>query len=158
MEKGPTPWPLRVQTCAAHQPPGLREWRAHRGSGARKVYASALRFLYRKTLHVDWPIEHIPLPKEEHKLPVVLSRSEVERLLASVMSLKHRLMVMLLYATGLLVAELTHMQVGDLDRQRRPTIGLLRATAVIRHLAHKMRFRNTGGLPRCRCIRRSGRD
>jgi len=91
---------------------------AHLGSGARKVYACALRFLYHKTLHVDWPIEHIPLPKEEHKLPVVLSRTEVERLLAAVVSLKYRLMLMLLYATGLRVAELTHLQVGDIDRQR----------------------------------------
>ena len=33
IEMGPTLWPLRVQTCAAHQPPGLREWRGHRGGG-----------------------------------------------------------------------------------------------------------------------------
>jgi site-specific recombinase XerD len=88
------------------------------GSGAIKVYACALRFLYHKTLHVDWSIERIPLPKEEHKLPVELSQAEVERLLASVVSLKHRLMLMLLYAAGLRVSELTHLQVDDIDRQR----------------------------------------
>ena len=90
----------------------------HIGSGTRKVTACALRFLYHKTRHVDWDIDYIPLPKEEHKLPVVLSPSEVERLLAAVVGLKHRLMLMLLYATGLRVAELTHLAVGDIDRER----------------------------------------
>ncbi len=90
----------------------------HLGSGARRVNAYALKFLYHKTLHVDWSIGYIPLPKEAHKLPVVLSRFEVERLLACVVSLKHRLMLMLLYAGGLRVAELTHLEVGDIDRER----------------------------------------
>jgi len=88
------------------------------GSGARKVTACALRFLYHKTLHVDWSIDYIPLPKEERKLPVVLSPSEVERLFAAIVSVKQRLMLMLLYATGLRVSELTHLQVGDIDRER----------------------------------------
>ncbi len=80
-------------------------------SGTRTVIACALRFLYRKTLHVDWDIDYIPLPREERKLPVVLSQAEVTRLFAAVVSLKHRLMLMLLYATGLRVSELIHLQV-----------------------------------------------
>jgi len=90
----------------------------HLGSGGRRVNACALRFLYHKTLKVDWSIDYIPLPKDERKLPVVLSQAEVERLFAAVVSLKHLLMLMLLYATGLRAAELTHLQVGDIDRER----------------------------------------
>jgi site-specific recombinase XerD len=90
----------------------------HLGSGARRVNACALRFLYHKMLHVDWSIDYIPLPKDERKLPVVLSRAEVERLFAAVVSLKYRLMLMLLYAGGLRVSEMTHLAVGDLDRER----------------------------------------
>ena len=90
----------------------------HLGSGARIVNACALRFLYHKTLHVNWSIEHIPLAKEERKLPVVLSQAEVERLLATVVGLKHRLMLELLYVAGLRVSELTHLEVGDIDRER----------------------------------------
>jgi len=88
------------------------------GSGARRVNACALRFLYHKTLKVDWSIDYIPLPREERKLPVVLSQSEVERLLAATVGLKHRAMLMLLYAAGLRVSELTHLEVGDIDRER----------------------------------------
>src|SRR6202049_3487456 len=37
----------------------------------------ALRFFYHHTLHRDWMIEHIPYPRHEQKLPVVLSPAEV---------------------------------------------------------------------------------
>ena len=33
----------------------------------------ALRFFYHQTLHRNWMIEHIPYPRHEQKLPVVLS-------------------------------------------------------------------------------------
>ena len=32
----------------------------------------ALRFFYHHSLHRDWMIEHIPYPRHEQKLPVVL--------------------------------------------------------------------------------------
>jgi site-specific recombinase XerD len=88
------------------------------GSGWRKVNACALRFLYHKTLHVSWDIDHIPLPKTERKLPVVLSQTEVVRLCAAAVGPKQQLMLMLLYAAGLRVLELTHLEVDDIDRQR----------------------------------------
>ena len=85
---------------------------------SRIVTACALRFLYFKTLKVDWSIEHIPLAKRERKLPVVLSRAEVEGFLEAVVSLKHRTMLMTIYSAGLRVSELTHLQVNDIDRER----------------------------------------
>ena len=55
------------------------------------IAVSALRFLYRVTLHKDWTLpDIIPAPKKPQKLPVVLSREEVLQFLASVPSLKHR--------------------------------------------------------------------
>lgn len=88
------------------------------GSNTRRVYVCALRFLYHKTLRVDWSIDHIPLPREEHRLPVVLSKGEVERLLDAVVSLKHRTILMLLYGSGLRVSELANLQICDLDFER----------------------------------------
>jgi site-specific recombinase XerD len=88
------------------------------GNSYRIVIACALRFLYFKTLKVDWSIDYIPLAKREKKLPVVLSRAEVERFLAAVTSLRHRAMLMTIYSAGLRVSELTHLQVQDIDRER----------------------------------------
>ena len=37
----------------------------------------ALRFLYRVSLQKEWAVEQIPFPRQEKKLPVVLSLGEV---------------------------------------------------------------------------------
>jgi len=89
------------------------------GPGTRVVVAAALRFLYHKTLKVDWPIDYIPRAKRNAKLPVVLSQTEVTRFLAAAIGLRHRAMLMTLYGTGLRVSELTHLAVGDIDRARK---------------------------------------
>ncbi len=49
------------------------------------------------------------------KLPVVLSPDEVTRLIEGASSLKHRTMLMVLYATGLRRAELARLKVSDID-------------------------------------------
>jgi len=105
-------------------PDDIREYFRHvteelkLGNGRRITIACALRFLYFKTLKVDWSIEHIPLAKEEKKLPVVLSPAEIEQFFAALLSLKHRAMFMTIYSAGLRVSELTHLQVQDIDRER----------------------------------------
>ena len=78
----------------------------------------ALRFLYRTTLGKDWVIKHIPYPRREKKLPVVLDVEEVRQLLPAVDSLKHRTVLMTLYAAGLRLSEATHLMVTDIDSRR----------------------------------------
>ncbi|MGI8785884.1 MAG: tyrosine-type recombinase/integrase [Acidobacteriota bacterium] len=78
----------------------------------------ALRFLYRVTLGKDWAIEHIPFPRQERKLPVVLSPGEVTRFLDAVTNLKHRAILMTAYAAGLRTSEVIQLRVGDIDSQR----------------------------------------
>jgi integrase/recombinase XerD len=41
----------------------------------------ALRFFYHDVLHQKWMIEHIPYPRYEQKLPVILSPTEIAALL-----------------------------------------------------------------------------
>jgi integrase len=78
----------------------------------------ALRFLYRVTLERDWAVSHIPFPRTERKLPVVLSPSEVLQFLNSVTSLKYRAILMTAYGAGLRLSEVTHLRVCDIDSQR----------------------------------------
>lgn len=85
----------------------------------RTLNACALRFLYHKTLKVDWSVDHIPLPRRPRKLPVVLSPAEVQRFLAAIVGLKQRAMVMTLYGAGLRVSELIHLKPEDIDRERK---------------------------------------
>ena len=78
----------------------------------------ALRFFYRVCLGKTWMIEHIPFPKQPKRLPVVLSRQEVTRLFEAVRNVKHRTILMTLYASGARVAEALALQVRDIDSGR----------------------------------------
>ena len=83
------------------------------------IAVSALRFLYRVTLHKDWTLpDIIPAPKKPQKLPVVLSREEVLQFLASVPSLKHRAILTTCYAAGLRISEAVSLKPTAIDSQR----------------------------------------
>jgi site-specific recombinase XerD len=74
-----------------------------------------LRFLYRVTLPRPRHVEMIPFGKRPKKLPTVLCTNEVEQLLACVKSLKHRTLLLTLYAAGLRLGEATSLQIPDID-------------------------------------------
>lgn len=79
---------------------------------------SALRFLYEKTLHRPWMVEYIPYPKKPRKLPIILSREEVDTLIRAPRHFKHRVILATLYTTGLRVSELCRLQGTDIDSGR----------------------------------------
>ncbi len=78
----------------------------------------ALRFLYTVTLQQPWRVETIAFPRRPKRLPAVLSREEVSRLLEAVPNRKHRLVLMTMYSAGLRVSEATHLRVADIDSAR----------------------------------------
>lgn len=78
----------------------------------------ALRFLYRVTLHKEWVVEGVVCPKQEKKLPVVLSPAEVSQFFEAITSLKHRAILMTAYAAGLRISEVTGLRIEDIDSKR----------------------------------------
>jgi integrase/recombinase XerD len=79
---------------------------------------SALRFLFVKTLRRPYVQVDLPRPKTEKRLPTVLSREEVGRLIDSASNLLHYAILMTLYATGLRRAEVCRLKVANIDSQR----------------------------------------
>ncbi|MBD3281168.1 tyrosine-type recombinase/integrase, partial [Candidatus Uhrbacteria bacterium] len=53
--------------------------------------------------------------KRSKKLPVVLSREEIELIINSITNHKHRIMIALAYGAGLRVSEIVRLRVGDVD-------------------------------------------
>jgi site-specific recombinase XerD len=90
----------------------------HASASYLRQTIAALRFVYRVTLDNADVVADIPWPKQPRRLPVVLSRQEVARLLAAAVNLKHRAMLMTAYGAGLRLGELTHLRTGDIDRER----------------------------------------
>jgi integrase len=87
--------------------------------GTVEIRMSALRFLYRKTLkRRDLTFDDLPFPKTPRKLPTVLSREEVTRLIEAPSNLMHRTILMVLYGTGMRRTEASLLKVSDIDSQR----------------------------------------
>jgi len=82
------------------------------------VTVNGLRFFYHTTLKRDRTAFTIPSPRQSGKLPVVLSREEVHRVLANAANQKHRTMLMTKYAAGLRLSEVLHLQVHHIDSAR----------------------------------------
>ena len=102
----------------------VRQYQAHLFTD-RKLEAvsvaqqvSALRFFFLKTLKRPWLVDDMPVPKQPIRLPEVLSREEVERLIQSAASPLHRIWLLLLYATGIRREELVQLKIGDIDSDR----------------------------------------
>ena len=78
----------------------------------------ALRFFYTQTLNQKVAIERIPFPRGEKKLPLILSREEMKRLLDAARPLHHRALLAVMYGCGLRVSEVAHLKVSDIDSTR----------------------------------------
>ena len=69
-------------------------------------------------LEREWSVTNVPTPKREKKLPVVLSRKEVLKILAKITVLRHRACLTLCYCCGLRLQEVCNVKVTDIDRDR----------------------------------------
>ncbi|MCA9302136.1 tyrosine-type recombinase/integrase [Candidatus Nomurabacteria bacterium] len=75
---------------------------------------NSIKFYYRNVLKNTKKIE-VQLAKKPKSLPIVLSRSEVEKILKSPKNAKHRLLLALAYGAGLRVSEVVSLKIQDLD-------------------------------------------
>jgi integrase/recombinase XerD len=77
-----------------------------------------IKFFYEYTLHRDWPTLSFVRPAHERKLPVVLSRKEVCRILGCLRQPHYRVCLSTIYACGLRLQEGVQLQVADIDGAR----------------------------------------
>lgn len=78
------------------------------------VFLSALRFAYSAILNKD-VTAGIKRPKKEKKIPAVLTKDELKKLLNTIPTKKSKLMVSLTYACGFRVSELINLKASDLN-------------------------------------------
>jgi site-specific recombinase XerD len=90
----------------------------HASYGVLNMTYCALKFIYTVTLERPWEVEKIPRVKRPVKMPVILDKGEVRRLIALTENLKHKAILMMAYSSGLRISEVAHLKVGDLDTAR----------------------------------------
>jgi len=69
----------------------------------------ALKFFYENVLNEKFD-EGLPLAKKDLKLPVVLSREEINRMIKVTNNIKHKLILMFLYYAGLRLDEVRNLK------------------------------------------------
>ena len=79
---------------------------------------AALRFFFVRTLKRHEFRQELPYPKEQRRLPAVLSLEEVGRLIDAASNLKHRAVLMTLYGTGMRRTEVSQLKVSHVDSRR----------------------------------------
>ncbi|MEA3432062.1 MAG: phage integrase N-terminal SAM-like domain-containing protein, partial [candidate division WOR-3 bacterium] len=78
---------------------------------------NALKFYYGTMLKRKFAYE-VKRPRKDKKLPVVLSKEEVAKILSSVDNVKHKAILMLVYSAGLRVGEAVKLKPEDIDSKR----------------------------------------
>jgi integron integrase len=87
-------------------------------SSTHRQALAALLYLYRRVFGIELPwMTGIGRPRAQIPVPVVLSREEVARLLATI-DPRHRLVASVLYGAGLRLSECLTLRVKDIDFDR----------------------------------------
>ena len=86
-----------------------------RSTATISLTASALRYFLSEVL--DRPVGKIKIPKREKTLPEVLTKEEVDQIIKIAPSPKSKLIIRLMYTTGLRVSEAVSLRRQDIDFQ-----------------------------------------
>jgi len=78
------------------------------------IFLSALKYAFSNILKKDITYG-IKRPKKEKRIPSVLTKEEVKRLMDSIVSKKSKLMISFIYACGFRVSELVNLKIKDLN-------------------------------------------
>lgn len=82
------------------------------------LFLSAIKYAYSNILKRDITLG-IRRPKREKRLPTVLTKDEIKKMLSNIETRKSKLMVSLLYACGMRVSEILNLKIDDLNFDER---------------------------------------
>jgi integrase/recombinase XerD len=87
-------------------------------ASTRNQTRCGLKFFYEVTVRRPQAALSVPVAPQPQKLPAILSREEVTRLIEATTTLRHRVLLMVTYGGGLRLSEVTHLHHEDLDHER----------------------------------------
>jgi site-specific recombinase XerD len=79
---------------------------------------NAIKFYLEHVKKGERKVYYLDRPRNEWKLPVVLSEDEIALLLKHTKNIKHRCLLLLLYSAGLRISELLNLSWNDIDPDR----------------------------------------
>lgn len=87
-------------------------------TNTQRNYHSAIKKFYDVCLGQKEKFKYIPYARQDGKLPIVLSVDEIQKMFSVCENLKHKVILSLLYSTGMRVSELINLKWHHIDRSR----------------------------------------
>ncbi|HCW32469.1 MAG: integrase/recombinase y4qK [Candidatus Peregrinibacteria bacterium GW2011_GWF2_39_17] len=78
------------------------------------LYLCSIKFFYREIQQIKQDF-HLKFAKKPTRLPFVLSRNEIQKIINTISNFKHRLLISLAYGAGLRVSEVIHLKIKDVQ-------------------------------------------
>lgn len=79
---------------------------------------SAIQKFYKNVLMESWNIAKIPRPRKSKKLPSILSRQDIIKIIEHTANIKQQAMLLMIYVTGMRLSEAAHIKITDIDSDR----------------------------------------
>jgi site-specific recombinase XerD len=105
--------------------PNLKAYIAYLGTrgyaaSSMNLAISAVKFFYSQVFGGGKnPAGFVKRPKKDSRLPPVLSKPEIRKIVGAADNIKHRLLLMIVYSAGLRVSEAVALKMEDIDFQRK---------------------------------------
>lgn len=90
----------------------------HYSEKTQNQYISAIKTFYIKMYNINHEIEHIERPISGRKLPRIIAKDDVKKILRGTKNLKHRVVLSLIYSLGLRKSELINLKIRDVNFTR----------------------------------------
>ena len=80
-----------------------------------KMAAQSIAFFFKQVLLKPYQIPRVLYPAHENKLPAVMSAAEVKLIIDSIKNPKHKIIISLLYSTGMRLSEAANLKIEHID-------------------------------------------
>ena len=90
----------------------------HLSDASCRLYRHAIRFFYVEVLRQEAFDVKLQVPKRKQRIPELLLRTEIVRILNACATLKHRTLLLTCYGCGLRVSELVKLKLQHIDGER----------------------------------------
>ena len=87
-------------------------------AASHRAALCAIKYFYKEVGHQSRKLDNVEYPHKQQHLPTVYSQEEMQRLFNACDNIKHKVILSLLYSTGLRVSELINLKWADIDRSR----------------------------------------
>jgi integrase/recombinase XerD len=79
---------------------------------------SAIQKFFKNIVNLPWDLKKLPRPRKEKKLPSILSKEDVVKIIQAAPTFKQQVILTFIYVTGARLSEAIHVKIEDIDSNR----------------------------------------